>query len=867
MCDKKSKVLFTDTECLVLSPDFKLPDENQELLRVPRQNNMCSFNLENIFPFGGIKREYSNARTPKQIGVAERKNKTLIEAARTMLATSFLPNTFWPEAVSTACYVLNRVLVTKPQNKTPFELLTGKIPIISYIRPFGCHVTILNTIDHHGKFEEKSDEEFLDGYSVNNKAFMVYNLKTKMVEENLHIFFLENKPNVAGKGPTWLFDLDYLTDSINYQPVTTENKANKTAGLKEANNSVGTQDNIDTKNSELEAEHAQEYFVLPLWSSYTSNVKSSETKNGDEKLIGDTANEADDAAKSLRKTFAKNTKDLLLQAGAARATNTNYVNTASTTVNTASTTVNTASTPVNTASTPVNTASTLVHTGSRSRNVSVVRPSYPKDTYATQDDSRIPSLEDIYEVLNDEIFTSASYDDEGAVADFINLESTMNIEPKKISQALEDESWVDAMQEELLQFKTQQQAPRAWYATLSTFLVQSGYRRGLIDKTMFIKKDKKDIMHIQVYVDDIIFGSTKKSCFDEFVALTKSMSQMSFMAKLTFFLGLQVKQREDGIFISQDKYVAEILKKFDFISVKTASTLIETKKPLVKDAEAADVDVHLYRSMIGSLMYLTASRPYIMFLKGQPNLGIWYPKESTFDLEAYSDSDYARANLDRKSTIGGCQFLCRRLISWQCKKQTIIATSTTEAEGKAKTRLNIEEGNFNKLDNLVGESADYAINRGRSTDKIKVLNAKAEGVSAAGKTLSNATLAGSTASVQLVLLCCFEYQEAKMGMRKFFKCWFHYHIINGHKLTMSNRHQELVSPKANEFCKELTSPKQMDFGKDFSNPLMADSLPKTIWLSMHHVIAMKHWLFQSKRLLCYCLKLLLVKKKEEDNTK
>ncbi|GKA91299.1 putative ribonuclease H-like domain-containing protein [Tanacetum coccineum] len=250
------------------------------------------------------------------------------------------------------------------------------------------------------------------------------------------------------------------------------------------------------------------------------------------------------------------------------------------------------------------------------------------------------------------------------------------------------------------------QAPRAWYATLSTFLLKNGYRRGTINKTLFIKKDEHDIILVQVYVDDIIFGSTKKSWCDEFETLMKSRFQMSSMGELTFFLGLQVKQKADGIFISQDKYVAEILKKFDFVNVKTASTPIETQKPLVKDEEASDVDVHLYRSMIGSLMYLTASRPDIMFvvcacsrfqvtpksshlsvvkrifryLKGKPKLGLWYPRVSSFDLESYSDSDYAGANLDRKSTTGGCQFLGRRLISWQCKKQTIVATSTTEAE-------------------------------------------------------------------------------------------------------------------------------------------------------------------------------------------
>ncbi|GKC33384.1 putative ribonuclease H-like domain-containing protein [Tanacetum coccineum] len=164
----------------------------------------------------------------------------------------------------------------------------------------------------------------------------------------------------------------------------------------------------------------------------------------------------------------------------------------------------------------------------------------------------------------------------------------------------------------------------------------------------------------------------------EFEKLMHKKFQMS--CELTFFLGLQVTQKDDGIFISQDKYVDEILKKFGFSTVKTTSTPMETSKPLLKDAEAEDVDVHLYRSMIGSLMYLTSSRPDIIYLKGQPKLGLWYPKDSPFDLEAYSDSDYAGASLDRKSTTGGCQFLRTRLISWQCKKQTVVANFTTEAE-------------------------------------------------------------------------------------------------------------------------------------------------------------------------------------------
>ncbi|GKC35442.1 putative ribonuclease H-like domain-containing protein [Tanacetum coccineum] len=249
------------------------------------------------------------------------------------------------------------------------------------------------------------------------------------------------------------------------------------------------------------------------------------------------------------------------------------------------------------------------------------------------------------------------------------------------------------------------QAPRAWYETLSTYLLDNGFQRGQIDKTLFIKRVKGDILLV-VYVDDIIFRSTRKEMCTEFEKIMHKKFHMSSIRELTFFLGLQVTQKDDGIFISQDKYVDEILKKFGFLTVKTTSTSMETSKLLLKDAKAEDVDVHLYRSMIGSLMYLTASRPDIMFvvcacarfqvtakvshlyavkrifryLKGQPKLGLWYPKDSPFDLEAYTDSDYAGACLDRKSTIGGCQFLRRRLISWQCKKQTIVANFTTESE-------------------------------------------------------------------------------------------------------------------------------------------------------------------------------------------
>ncbi|GJX27860.1 retrovirus-related pol polyprotein from transposon TNT 1-94 [Tanacetum coccineum] len=304
MCDKKNSILFADTECVVLSLDFKLTDESHVLPKVPKKDNMYSVDLKNVVPQGdlnclfakatpdesnlwhrrlghvnfktinklvkgnlvrgienlidlrvkvircdngtefknmvmnqfcemkGIKREFSVARTPQQNGVAERKNRTLIEAAMTMLADSKLPTTFWAEAVNTACYVQNKVLVIKPHNKTLYELFLGRKPALSFMRPFGCLVTILNTIDHLDKFDEKADEWFFVGYFTNNKAFRVFNSRTRIVEENLHVQFSENTPNIAGSGPNWLFDINALTKSMNYKPVVVRNQSNGSAGTK-----------------------------------------------------------------------------------------------------------------------------------------------------------------------------------------------------------------------------------------------------------------------------------------------------------------------------------------------------------------------------------------------------------------------------------------------------------------------------------------------------------------------------------------------------------------------------------------------------------------------------------------------------------
>ncbi|GJV73260.1 retrovirus-related pol polyprotein from transposon TNT 1-94 [Tanacetum coccineum] len=823
MCDKKNSVLFNDTECIVLSSNFKLIDESQVLLRVPRKNNMYSVDLKNIVPKGGltclfakatsdesklwhrrlghlnfktmnklvkgnlvrglpsklfendetcvacqkgkqhrascksktensislplhllhmdlfgptfvkslmkkmyclvviddysrftwvfflaskdensvifksfitgienlvdhkvkvircdngtefknremnqfcemkgILRQFSVARTPQQNGVAKRRNRTLIEAARTMLADSKLPTTFWAEAVNTACYVQNRVLVVKPHNKTPYELFHGRTPTLSFMRPFGCPVTILNTIDHLGKFDGKADEGFFVGYSLNSKAFRVFNSRTRIVEENLHIRFSESTPNVVGSGPDWLFDIDALTRTMNYEPIVAGTQSNGFAGTKASNNAG---------QARKETEPVKDY------------------------IFEATLNDEDDGVMAD--------------------------------MNNLDTTIQVSPNPT-----------IRIH----------------KDHYFDQ------MIGDLQSAIQTRKMSK-------------NLKEHGFVKPKKVIHALKDLSWIEAMQEELLQFKLQEVwtlvdlpngkraigskwvfknkkdergivirnkarlvaqgytqeegidydevfAPVARIKAIRLFLayvsfkdfvvyqmdVKSAFLYGKIEEEVYVcqppgfedpdfpdrvyKVEKalyglhqaprawhtSDILLVQVYVDDIIFGSTKKELCNAFEKLMHEKFQMSSMGELTFFLGLQVQQKKDGIFISQDKYVVEILKKI--------------------------------RSMIGSLMYLTSSRPDIKFvvcacaryqvslkvshlhvvkkifkyLKGQPKLGLWYPKDSLFDLVAYTDSDYARASLYMKSITGGCQFLACILISWQCEKQTVVANYTTEAE-------------------------------------------------------------------------------------------------------------------------------------------------------------------------------------------
>nr|GEX27627.1 putative ribonuclease H-like domain-containing protein [Tanacetum cinerariifolium] len=226
-------------------------------------------------------------------------------------------------------------------------------------------------------------------------------------------------------------------------------------------------------------------------------------------------------------------------------------------------------------------------------------------------DPKIHALEDV-SISN---FLS-DHEDDGAIADMNNLDTTIQIEEEVYlcqPPGFKDPDFPDRVYKIKKALYRLHQAPRAWYETLSTYLLDNGFQKGEIDKTLFIKRHKGDILMVQVYVDDIIFGSTKKGICLAFEKLMHEKFLMSSIGELTFFLGLQVKQKKDGTFISQYKYVAKILENFGFTEIKTASTPLETQKPLLKDEDGEDVNVHMYRLMIGSLMYITSSRPDIMF--------------------------------------------------------------------------------------------------------------------------------------------------------------------------------------------------------------------------------------------------------------
>nr|GEW77674.1 copia protein [Tanacetum cinerariifolium] len=469
MCDKKNSVLFTNTEYLVLSPDFKLPDESQVLLRVPRENYMYN-DLNQFCETKGSKREFSVPRTPQQNDIAKRKNKTLIEAARTMLADSLLPIPFWAETINTA-YSL-------------------------------------------GKFDGKVDEGFLVRYTVSSKAFRVFNSRTRIIQETLHVNFLENKPNVAGN---------------------------------QTNLSAGFQDKFDAKKEREESD--QQFVLFPVWSSGSINLQ-----NTDGDVAFDRKEPEFDAKKPDSEVIispSSRYRDLSVEFEDFSDNSINEVNAAGTLVPTVGqispNSINTFS-----AAGPSNAAGS---------------PTYGKSSFI--DASQDPIL-----------MMKMMLDERGIV---------VRNKARLVAQGHTQEEGIDY--EEVFSLVARIEAIRLFlayayfmgfmvyqmdvksaflYGTIKEevyvcqppgYLLENGFQKGKIDQTLFIKRQKGDILLVQIYVDDIIFGATNKDLCKSFEKLMKEKFQMSSMGELIFFL---------------------------------ASTPIDTEKPLLKDPDGEDVDVHTY---------------------------------------------------------------------------------------------------------------------------------------------------------------------------------------------------------------------------------------------------------------------------------
>nr|GEY70943.1 hypothetical protein [Tanacetum cinerariifolium] len=456
------------------------------------------------------------------------------------------------------------------------------------MKPFGCPVTILNTLDHLGKFDGKADEEFFVGYVMNSS------------------------------GPDWLFDIDALTRTISYEPIAAGTESNGFAGTKAC-------DNAD--QARKEKEHVKDYILLPLWAvdqPFSQDPKSSQD-DGFQPLSDSEKKVDEDPSKGSECKNQEQDDNVNI---------TNNVNAASTN-------------RANDVNENINNELPF------DPNMPALKDINPRWIEAMQEELLQFKLQEVWTLVDlpngkraiGTKWVFRNKKDERAIA-IRNKARLMDVKSAFLYGKIEEEVYVC-------------QPPRFEDSDFPDKV----FHREKIEKTLFIRRHKDDILLVQVYVDDIIFGSTKKELCIAFEKMLHEKFQMSSMGELTFFLGLQVKQKQDGIFISQDKYITEILMKYGFTKVKNASTPMETQKPLLKDKGGKEVDVYMYR-----------------YLKGQTKFDLWYPKDSPFDLVAYTDSDYAEASLDRKSITGGCQFLWCRLISWQCKKQTVVANFTTETE-------------------------------------------------------------------------------------------------------------------------------------------------------------------------------------------
>ena len=697
----------------------------------------------------GIVHEFSAPRTPQQNGVVERKNRTLIEAARTMLDESKLPTYFWAEAVNTACYTQNISVVNQAQGLTPYQLYKGKKPTLNFLHVFGCKCFVLrNQGENLGKFESKADEGIFVGYAV-GKAYRVYNLRLNIVMESVHVMFDDKK--ITGLEDEGFHDNLQFENEVPYviqDDSDDENNSRSTAvdghnlsvdnnqptgntisvGSidRAANESFETTDNSSTANSSrisrftmtggASQDHNHDQNSHNEASSSRRNLPPQIKWTRDhppENIIGDaTAGVKTRSAtleECLHASFLSQEEPRKIEEALQDA---DWILAMQEELNQFERNKVWKLVPKPKDRTIVGTKwvfkNKVDENGIITRNKArLVAKGYSQEEGIDFDETFAPvaRLEAIRIFLAYAAHANFKVYQMDVKSAFLNGELEEEVYVCQ-PPGFEDPNFPDFVYLLLKALYGLKQAPRAWYDTLSQFLLENHFTRGTVDKTLFYRNVNGSSILVQIYVDDIIFGSTDEKLCKKFAKLMQSKYEMSMMGELTYFLGLQVKQVSEGIFISQTRYIFDLLKKFDLVNCSVAKTPMATATKLELNTKEKQVDISKYRGMVGSLLYLTASRPDIMFatclcarfqadpreshliaikrifryLKGTPNLGIWYPKDSGFNLIGFSDADYAGCRIDRKSTTGTCQFLGNKLVSWFSKKQHSVSTSTAEAE-------------------------------------------------------------------------------------------------------------------------------------------------------------------------------------------
>nr|KAJ0205508.1 hypothetical protein LSAT_V11C500231720 [Lactuca sativa] len=656
--------------------------------------------LEEFCDHKGIRQNFSAPRTPQQNGVAERRNRTLIEAGRTLMIHAGLPMSFWAEAVNTACFTRNRSLIHRIHKKTPYEMLKGRKPDVSFFHVFGCICYILNQRDPRSKFEPKADKGIFVRYSSISKAFRVFHVNRQCVEESIHVKFDEES---------------YTDEKVTHSPSIFQELLS--CPFDEAPSAKDKTDSSDP--------------IIPVPCSLNQDTAATSADNSfsaDETLEAEDSPETDNVSVSISPESASVIEyrdhpvdQIIWNIHDGVRTRSSLLNNFCMYVNFVSmilpNKVHTALQDVDWIKamqeelnefeshkvwTLVPRPSGKTITGTRW----VYRNKVYKDGIITRNKARLVAqgFTQIESINYVETFAPVARIE--AIRLFLAYASYMNfivyqmdVKTAFLHGVLEEEvflnqppgfvdkdhpDYVYRLDKAVYGLK---QAPRAWYETLTSYLLENGYRRGEIDNTLFIKNKGSDMVLVQIYVDDIIFGSPNETLSKEFAEIISQRFEMSMMGKMTFFLGLEVQQQKT-------------------VTAKPASTPVSKTNKIHADPTGTDVNHSLYRGMIGSLLYLTASRPDIMFgtilyarfqanpkeshlmavkrifryLQGTQNLALWYPRDSAFELYGYTDSDYDGCNLDKKSTSGGCHFLGNRLISWSSKKQTSVAISTAEAE-------------------------------------------------------------------------------------------------------------------------------------------------------------------------------------------